>query len=188
MKTHLLIRPMKRMCNNANPFATNSGAHRDAQDVHALAWHVRGKRIMQQVPCRQNMGAHPARAQRVSVGVAVTLITCFLGYQVWRVIAPPRLWVESPTDGAVAASQQVTVAGNTDPHASVEINGQKVFGSPDGSFTAPVELQQGANNIIIRATKRHGLFTTISRTVMLNSPTEPSSVSVSPTAAALAGS
>lgn len=182
-----LMKNMKRMCNNTNPFASTSATSREAFDTHALAWHVRGKRIMQQVPCKKNMGKHPALLQRLCAGTSIALVVCFLGYQVWRVVAPPRLSIESPSDGSTASSQQIIVAGATDPHATVEINGQVVFGNSNGSFSTPLELQQGANHIIIRATKRHGLFTTISRTVMLNPPTEPSPVSVSPAATALVG-
>ncbi len=184
--TRQLMNMTQRLCDNRNPFGSAGVSHSDSEK-QSLAWHARGKRIMQAVPCRQRLGNHPAFTQLALVGAAVGLLTLFLGFQIWRVVAPPRLSVISPTDGMVAVSPQVTVTGSTDPYTSVEINGQLVFGNADGTFSAPVELQQGANQLFIRATKKHGLFTTVSRTVMLNAPTEPSPVSVSPAGTSLAG-
>lgn len=108
----------------------------------------------------------------------------FIVFQIWRMVAPPMLTIDSPTPDAFTDQPQITVTGHTAPEIAVEINGQQVSSRPDGTFAQPVELQYGANRIVISAMKKHGLFTTVSRTIMLKSPDSVASpISLSPATA-----
>lgn len=169
----------KRFCNDVNPF---SAEHAERNSAHAFQ--LRGKYIFQSVPRKRNVGHGPAGIRWIiGISTAVAFFG-FLTFQVWRVVAPPQLTISSPIEGEYTTTAQVVVAGNTAPEVAVEINGQTVFSRPDGSFAQPVELQYGPNHIFIRATKKHGLFTTVSRTIMLKSPEGVASpVSLSPVTA-----
>lgn len=155
----------KRLCNDVNPFSTE---HTERNSAHAFQ--LRGKYIFQSVPSKKNVGNGPARFRWMMGIVCAFGFLGFIGFQIWRVVAPPQLIVDLPVDGLFTNNPQVVITGKSAPEAGVEINGQIVYLRPDGTFIQPIELQEGANTVFIRATKKHGLFTTVSRTIMLNSP------------------
>lgn len=67
----------------------------------------------------------------------------------------PELEISEPQDGVTLnglGSQNIQIKGKTDPGNKVLINGQRTFVSGDGSFSQPVELKEGDNNIEVRAT------------------------------------
>ncbi|MCX6780801.1 MAG: hypothetical protein NT003_01650 [Candidatus Magasanikbacteria bacterium] len=169
----------KRLCNELNPFDSE---HEGRGQAHAFQ--LRGKYIFQSVPRPRSCGRGPASFRWLIGALSALAFFGFIGFQIWHVVAPPQLVIDSPTDAnAVTADPQVMVAGHTAPEVSVEINGQEVFSHADGTFAQPVELQYGANNISIRATKKHGLFTIVSRTIMLKAPNAAASpLSLSPSA------
>ncbi len=171
----------RRLCNELNPFSSEH-----AQRNSAHAFQLRGKYIFQSVPRHRGVGGGPT-AIRWMLGFSGALAFFgFLVFQVWRMIGPPTLSIDSPIEGASTDHPQVIVSGHTTPEVAVEINGQQVYAHPDGTFAQPVELQFGANRIFISATKKHGLFTTVSRTIMLKQPEVASSpVSRSPVAASV---
>lgn len=165
-----------RYCNKVNFFCDDGARDR------AHAFQLRGKHILQTVPHRRHVGG--TAGVRWFVGsIAVLAFLGFLGVQIIRAAAPPQLMINSPREGEQTSDPQVIVTGATEPETAVEINGQQVFSRPDGTFTEPVELQTGANKIFVRAIKKYGLFTTVSRTVMLKAPENNApSVSVAPRA------
>lgn len=166
----------KRLCNELNPFSDEN-----LQRKNAHAFQLRGKYIFQSVPKTQNSGMGPITVRWI---LGLSTACAFLGFivfQIWRMVAPPILTIDTPTPDSFTDQPQIVVAGHTAPEIAVEINGQLVSSKPDGAFAQPVELQVGANRIIISATKKHGLFTTVSRTIMLKSPdTVASPISLSP--------
>lgn len=155
----------RRVCKKMNFFCDDGATDK------SHAFQLRGKYIMGGMPHEKNVG-RIARGRLVFGGIIFFSIIAFLGYQVWRLATPPRLVLQSPIDGISTQKPEILVRGAAEPETVVEINGQQVFTGPDGVFSQPVELQSGANQIFVRATKKHGLFTTITRTVMLNAPTD----------------
>lgn len=154
----------RRYCNKANFFCA------DGSDDAAHALKLRGKYIMQAVPCHKKVGGSAGRRWLI-ISIFGAIFFGFVGVQVWRVITPPKLTIAYPPEGQATENHQIIINGSTEPEAEVEINGQQVASNPAGQFTQPIELQPGTNKIFIRSTKKHGLFTTVSRTVMLNTPT-----------------
>lgn len=145
--------------------------------------------MTQTFPCARAVSNGTAVARWIFFGAIVCGFLTFIGIQVWHVASAPKLALAGPLEGAVVTAPEVLVAGTTDPEAMVEINGQQVFSKTDGTFAQGVELQSGANQIFVRATKKHGLFTTVSRTIMLRTPVaETLPVSFSPEGAHRAGS
>lgn len=163
-----------RVCKKMNFFCDDGTASK------SHAFQLRGKYIMGCMPRERSVG-RVARGRLVFGGILLFGVITFLGFQVWRLATPPHLAVQSPIDGAATQKPEIVVRGVAEPESVVEINGQQVFIGPDGAFSQQVELQSGANQIFVRATKKHGLFTTIIRTVMLNTLTDNApSLSVAP--------
>ncbi len=154
-----------------------------AERNSAHAFRLRGEYIFQSVPYRRSISRGPQVFRWLASGILGVFFLGFIGFQIWRTVSPPQLTLSTPSEGQITAVSQVIVNGHTDPEVMVEINGEQVFSQADGTFVQPIELQSGENKIFVRATKRHGLFTTLSRTIMLKSPEGPSApISYSPTA------
>lgn len=155
----------RRVCKKMNFFCDDGATDK------SHAFQLRGKYIMGGMPRERRVGAI-APGRLLFGGIILFGVVAFLGFQIWRLATPPHLSLQSPIDGISTQKPEIIVRGAAEPESVVEINGQQVFTGPDGVFSQPVELQSGANQIFVRATKKHGLFTTITRTVMLTTPTE----------------
>ena len=85
---------------------------------------------------------------------------------------PPQLSVTSPANGLVTNKTTVTVSGSTNDTttsiASVTINGVVITVSSNGSFSKTLTLSEGSNVITVIATDTVGKYTTIVRTVVLD--------------------
>lgn len=172
-----------RRCNEINLFDAH---HADRNSAHAFR--IRGKHMFQSVPRARHLGFGPSGTRWLLGFSGAAVFFGFVAFQIWQVVAPPQLTIDTPSDASVTRDPQIVVSGRTAPETAVEINGQSVFARPDGSFAQPVELQVGPNEIFIRATKQHGLFTTISRTIMLEAPSGVSMLPpISPTGSDAAG-
>lgn len=168
----------RRLCNDVNPFG---GDNADRNSAHAFR--MRGQHIFQNVPRKRSVNSGPVFFRWLIGAMAVMAFLSFIGFQIWRTVSSPTLALENPTEGMITTQPEITVLGRTEPEVLVEINGRQVFSQPDGTFAQQVELQNGPNQIIVRAEKKHGPFTTLSRTIMLKSPegvTSPVSLSPSP--------
>lgn len=167
----------ERFCNELNPFV-----HAAGQQKHAHALRMRGKHMFQSVPRGQTVNSRPLVFQWLTGIFLIVGFVGFIGFQIIRTISAPTLALLNPIDGITTSEPEITVSGHADPEVTVQINGQRVFSGPDGVFKQQVELQNGANQIIVRAEKNHGHFTTLTRTIMLKLPEHGTSpMSLSPT-------
>lgn len=140
-------------------------------------------------PCARSVSNGTNTMRWIIFGALIFGFIGFIGRQVWHVVSAPTLAIAAPLEGQITGKAEITVTGTAEPEAMVEINGQPVYSKPDGSFAQTIELQSGANQIFVRAEKKHGLFTTVSRTIMLQPPAaEIPSVSLSPVDTSAAGS
>ncbi|HZZ98441.1 MAG TPA: Ig-like domain-containing protein [Candidatus Saccharimonadia bacterium] len=67
---------------------------------------------------------------------------------------PPALTVTQPTDGSVvnlARQQLATVAGTSEANVKIYLNDKLLFTDTTGNFSGTYQLQQGDNNLIVRA-------------------------------------
>lgn len=81
--------------------------------------------------------------------------------------APPDLFVTSP-DFDLTNSPSVTVAGTTEPDASVTVDGLAVAVSGAGAFSTTRTLVEGANTIVVIATDAAGNSASETRSVTLD--------------------
>jgi transcriptional regulator with XRE-family HTH domain len=87
------------------------------------------------------------------------LATMFLGYFVWQIygmLRPPAIVIESPADGTRAASALVEVRGYVEnDDVTLSINGHSVVVNDDHSFSATVDLSRGLNVITVEGVRRY---------------------------------
>lgn len=100
----------------------------------------------------------PLLTPRIVVwGLVLLAIVGILGYIFYAVknfTSAPNLEIQSPVAESVIRQDAVEVIGKTDQGTSLQINGQTVFLDDKGGFKEQVKLQQGLNNIELRATNR----------------------------------
>lgn len=78
----------------------------------------------------------------------------YIFYAVENFTSPPNLEIQSPSTETVIRQDSVEIMGKTNEGVSLKINDQVVFLDDNGNFKETVKLQQGLNNIELRATNR----------------------------------
>ncbi len=118
-----------------------------------------------------------------SVAMVFTLIL-YIALGVRSFLAPPKLLISEPKLDSRVTSNQLEVIGQTDPAASLMINGELVSLKADGSFQRTVAVVPGLNTLEFAATNRVGKETRQTRKILAEYTIEVSpspTVSVSPT-------
>ena len=108
-------------------------------------------------------------------------VVFYIGWQVFILTSPPKLTVVNPKDNVNIEGNSVNVEGNTDPGATLLINGVEVGIDEGGVFKESISLQSGVNIITVRAQNKMGKFTEEKETVVAK---YQSDVAASGTAAA----
>lgn len=84
----------------------------------------------------------------------------------------PDLSVDSPADNQVinGGDKKVTVSGKVNPkeNMSLTINGQVIILKDDGSFSQSIDINEGDNNIVIKAIDQVGNSAQVTRKVTYN--------------------
>lgn len=112
----------------------------------------------------------PGRFLGVVIATLATLFLVYFGVQYRGLNQSPRLTIESPKDQTMTTDKRVDVLGQTDPDATVTVNGFSVVVRSDGNFFSQVTLEPGVNTLTVVATSRFGKATTLTRTVGLQQP------------------
>lgn len=92
-------------------------------------------------------------AASISLGVLACL--SYIGWQVGQTYRSPKLTVTYPQNNLVTLANQIYVSGQTEPEIILQINHERILVAPNGSFNQTVDLQEGLNQIIIEAKKKH---------------------------------
>lgn len=90
----------------------------------------------------------------------------YLGWQVKRIVEPPRLVIYSPVEGMITEEQNIFVQGETEKESVVLLNGKEIKNGENGQFKEEVSLSAGVNTLEIVAQKKHGKTTTETRHVV----------------------
>lgn len=95
-------------------------------------------------------------ARTAIVLLVMGAIGSYLGVHLYGLLRSPELVINSPTEGQVVSTPQVTIKGKTDLNASIQINGIEVLATNTGEFVQIVPLHEGTNEVAIRAQKKFG--------------------------------
>lgn len=93
---------------------------------------------------------------------------------------PPQLKITSPADNTTTDQPQITVTGATEPTATVMMNNQSVPVNQDGTFSLPVTLAAGDNDLRFTVTDTARNTATVSLSVFYNSPDLPPAMRQTP--------
>lgn len=105
----------------------------------------------------------------IIVGVLSLAIVAIVAYsyrQYVSVALAPQLQLSQPTNNATADNGQISVAGQTNPDSTLNLNGQPVQLDPNGQFSFTVGLASGSNTLRFEATNKLGKTTVVERTII----------------------
>jgi FecR protein/Glucodextranase, domain B len=95
-------------------------------------------------------------------------------------VTPPYLAINAPAEGAILRDATLEVVGESEPAASVTLNGGAVALGPDGRFQAAYQPAPGLNEIVLAATDSAGNATERRRSFVFM-PDEAAAVVFDPT-------
>lgn len=104
--------------------------------------------------------------KRVLIGAVGAALILLGAIAVRATLRPPAIVLASPSDGMVATTPTVEVAGNVPSEADLRINGVRVTPNREGTFKEIIDLHQGTNLIKITAKKRHSKEAVVYRRVV----------------------
>ncbi len=109
----------------------------------------------------------PFRVRSFLAGLLVLMLGVYMGGELLQFIRPPALSIVSPEDELITNASEVRVIGNVDPKAALTVNDVAV-NNEEGNFSVLVPMHVGVNTIYVRASRRHGKETTVTRNVIRN--------------------
>ncbi len=101
--------------------------------------------------------------------ITTIVITClfYLGWRLNKIVAPPRLVIESPAENLITGEKSINVTGATEVEMQIIINGEQTLSDKEGNFFKTVNLKNGINVITITAKKKYGRENTAVRQVLV---------------------
>lgn len=112
----------------------------------------------------------PKTTLTAAVAFVILLFGGYLFYQYRLMSGPPFLRLDEPKENQSVTGIYLVVSGQTDPEASLIINGQPVVLEKGGKFFFRVELTSGENQIIVSSTSNSRRTTTITRKIYYRPP------------------
>lgn len=94
----------------------------------------------------------------------------YLGWQVKRIVEPPRLIIYSPVEGLITEEPNIFLHGETEKESVVLLNGREIKNGENGQFKEEINLSTGVNTLEIVVKKKHGKMTTEVRHVVYKQP------------------
>lgn len=113
----------------------------------------------------------PHGIRRSFILLLAVAVLVYLGVEVVNLTSAPPLTVTAPPENLPPITERsVELSGSTKPETTVTVNGRAIMVDQQGRFREVLDLQEGQNNIVIRAERKRGGVTTVKRTVVVKSP------------------
>jgi len=109
----------------------------------------------------------PKRVWLVFSIIVIALIFGYFWHQLSYLIYPPYIEITQPALDITTQQGSIKVAGQTNPHVYLTINGREVYVDNKGHFRSVVSLESGLNILKIEARDRFGKTNTVIRRIMV---------------------
>lgn len=107
--------------------------------------------------------------RKIAVGILIVLFISFLVFEGRKLLLAPPLTLLSPPEDLITNNHKIQLAGQTDPGVRVTVNNTNVFPNEKGYFEDQIILQDGLNNLDIKAVRRYARPRLIQRKIFVNS-------------------
>lgn len=111
----------------------------------------------------------PISPRGIVVSLIAVIVIGFFSYlylEFRSFVSEPRLVILSPSDGDTVTEAETVVRGETDPRATIRINGEETVVDEKGAFIEGLSLDSGLNVITVSSMNRFGK--TRERTITVN--------------------
>lgn len=157
---------------NYSEFLGLDSAHLISIFRRQFADHEKTKLLPQGISTPLNEPFLKITPSKIMAALMATLLFLFFSWlflQYQSFVNLSKISLDQPKDGQIIKSNKVQVSGETDPSATLTINGQKVelF---EGKFNQEIEVEPGVVTIEIVATNRFGKKQEVKRTIRVESP------------------
>ena len=101
--------------------------------------------------------------------LAGAVLICFL-YLIFyfkKIISPPKLIISQPEKNLLTSDNYITISGQTEPEAEVDINSEPILNNHNGYFSQTINLKQGLNSIVIKSKKKYSREQTVTREILV---------------------
>lgn len=89
------------------------------------------------------------------VVLIIFAVLFYLGLEINKIIAPPYLVVETPSEeNLITSEHSLNISGETEKESKIMINGQEILADQNGHFQTTVDLKEGINVLKISAVKK----------------------------------
>lgn len=88
------------------------------------------------------------------IAIIVLSVATYLWFQFRQFTTDPLLSISEPNPNTVIEGSSVTLKGKTDRGTQITINNKASFVSPEGNFEEHLTLQNGTNQVTVRAVNR----------------------------------
>lgn len=112
---------------------------------------------------------HPKLVRVAAAASIAIVLASYLGFRLHAMLSQPGLVLNEPSQDVVLDRAVLEVGGKVSADSTVSINGDPILSRENGEFSETVHLQQGVNIITVRAQKKFGRATEISRRVIVRS-------------------
>jgi len=107
--------------------------------------------------------------RKIAVGILIVLFIGFLAFEGRKLLLAPPLTLLSPPEDLITNDHKIQLVGQTDPGVRVTINNTSVFPNEKGYFEDQIVLQDGLNNLDVKAVRRYARPRLIQRKIFVNS-------------------
>jgi len=105
------------------------------------------------------------------LGIATFLgVLGYIAFQYFSLVSSPYISIEEPKDFAQVSQKEVSVLGRTDSDSTLSINNENVSLDEKGNFKEQITLNEGLNEIEIKAVSKLGRQRIVKRTVQFTLP------------------
>ncbi len=109
----------------------------------------------------------PKKLTLVLAIIAISLVFGYFWNQVSYLLYPPFIKLDKPASNFTITDYAIEVVGQTEPSASLTINGEEVAVNNDGYFSSTINLESGLNMLTIEARDRFGRTSTLIKKIMV---------------------
>ncbi len=89
-----------------------------------------------------------------AIVLVIVSVTVYLWFQFRQFTTEPLLSITEPNPNQVVEGNMAVLRGKTDRGTQVTVNNEATFVSPEGGFEETLTLQQGVNQVTVRAVNR----------------------------------
>lgn len=118
-------------------------------------------------PIRQSFVLTPTLLRRALILLLGFVVVLYLGIELRHLTSAPTVTIVSPPQELTTSERSIEIIGSTEPETTVTANGKSILVDRQGNFRDVLDLQDGLNTILIRAVKKRGKATIVTRSILV---------------------